>query len=726
MMASIWHSAGFWSHITAAFVCTAVAIWLWQKGHRQGARPVMLVAALAMTAVWAVAVSARGDAPLLSSLLETARNFAWLLFLYSIWRPATRGVRQGPVLAIYTILVLTLACHLVLDVAAASGGDGSIPDDLTFYGATGLRMLFAIGALVLVHNLYTLSPRSSQAVLRLHLTALAVLLGYDLNLYTVAYLAGQVSPELAALRGCFVAAAVPFFAFASARASSARISSSRASSLRLNLSRSAAFQSFSLIIIGTYLAFMIGASRALAFIGGDYARLAQVSFIFVMSAGALMFLPSGKYRAWFKVKIAKHFFQHRYDYRSEWMRFTDTIGRPGDDAAPFHERVIQAVADISEAASGLLLTPDENGLLRLQARWNWPTIDVPAIACKPATISYFEDTGDIVELAKVRSGEDSRCDRSAIPEWLLAEHSAWALVPLVHSGRLAGIVVLSRPPFTRTLDWEDYDMLRVVGCQVASYLAEEKGQESLLQARQFEEFNRRFAFVLHDIKNIVSQLSLVARNAERHADNPEFRADMVDTLQGSVTRMNALLARLSRYGNLPEEQAMPVNIANIARTVATEKSGQHPVQSYNLASIVVMAHAANLQQVISHLVQNAIDASPAGSPVFIKCYASGLSGCIEIFDSGTGMTPDFVRSQLFRPFVSSKTDGFGIGAYEARTLVQAMHGRIDVESRVNTGSRFTIRLPLAKLMPDTASPHGEPHNEPGNEPDNEPNNEKAA
>src|SRR5690606_3473343 len=99
--------------------------------------------------------------------------------------------------------------------------------------------------------------------------------------------------------------------------------------------------------------------------------------------------------------------------------------------------------------------------------------------------------------------------------------------------RLVGAVLLARPEIGRQLDWEDFDLLRIVGRQVASYLAEAQSQEALSEARRFDEFNRRFAFIMHDIKNLVSQLSLVARNAERHADNPEFRVDMVATLKNS-------------------------------------------------------------------------------------------------------------------------------------------------------------------------------------------------
>ena len=91
--------------------------------------------------------------------------------------------------------------------------------------------------------------------------------------------------------------------------------------------------------------------------------------------------------------------------------------------------------------------------------------------------------------------------------------------------------MLAAPEFRRALDWEDFDLLRTAGRQAASSLAEAQGQEALANAQRFEEFNRRFAFILHDMKNLVSQLSLLSRNAERHADNPEFRADMVATLQ---------------------------------------------------------------------------------------------------------------------------------------------------------------------------------------------------
>src|SRR3546814_19779536 len=127
---------------------------------------------------------------------------------------------------------------------------------------------------------------------------------------------------------------------------------------------------------------------------------------------------------------------------------------------------------------------------------------------------------------------------------MIEENRAWALVPLIHFERLAGAVLLARPLVGRELDWEDLDMLRVVGRQVASYISEAQGQEALSEAQRFEAFNRRFAFIMHDIKNLVRQLSLVARNARRTAENHEFRDDMNATMEESVGKLTDIQTRL--------------------------------------------------------------------------------------------------------------------------------------------------------------------------------------
>jgi putative PEP-CTERM system histidine kinase len=284
-----------------------------------------------------------------------------------------------------------------------------------------------------------------------------------------------------------------------------------------------------------------------------------------------------------------------------------------------------------------------------------------------------------------------------VPGWLSAMDRAWAAVPLSHEGRLAGLVILEHPAIRRRLDWEDFDLFRTAGIQAASWIAEARGQQALADARRFDEFSRRFAFIMHDIKNLVSQLSLVTRNAERHADNPEFRADMIATLQSSVRKMNDLLARLSPGAARESDPPRAVEVPPLLDAIAAAKQRQHPVRAFAEAGLVAMADPIGLEQAISHLVQNAIDASEPDAPVVLRAFESGGDVAIEVIDRGAGMTAEFVRTRLFQPFASTKEQGFGVGAFEAKSLIAAMGGRLEVETRLGDGTRFTLFLPGAEL-----------------------------
>ena len=257
------------------------------------------------------------------------------------------------------------------------------------------------------------------------------------------------------------------------------------------------------------------------------------------------------------------------------------------------------------------------------------------------------------------------------------------------------MVVLAEPEFRRQLDWEDRDLLRTAGHEAASSLAEALSQDALSQAQRFEEFNRRFAFILHDIKNLVSQLSLLARNAERHADNPEFRTDMVATLKSSVDKMNDLLVRLApqssgRVQRIESQPLLPILNAAIA-----DKRRDRDVNLSGDTRAEALVDSNALEQALCHLLQNALDAS-SGEPVTVSVADDGDFVAIAIADKGVGMDGDFIRNRLFQPFASTKPGGFGIGAFEARALITAMGGRISVDSRLGSGTTFTILLPAAR------------------------------
>ena len=437
---------------------------------------------------------------------------------------------------------------------------------------------------------------------------------------------------------------------------------------------------------------MAGLARLLSALDADGARLAQVGFLVALLTVAALWLPSPRFRAWLKVTVQKHLFSHRYDYRAEWLRLADTIGHGSEEGSALCARIPQAVAEITQSPAAALFLIEGDGVLSLSDTWRWPMLEDEGRELPTEIVQLLADRDYVIDLEQWREGKSIAGETDALPAWLDSSSRAWAIVPLRHFDRLQGAVLLARPVIDRQLDWEDFDLLTVVGRQLASYLSEQATQRALMEAARFDEFNRRMAFVLHDIKNLASQLSLLSHNAQRHADNPAFRADMLKTLGTSTDKLNALIRRLARYGKPREARVARFDLAALMREVKQRFSPGQRIELVCDADCEVQGDREALEQALVHLVQNALDASPEGAPVCLSARREKSRAVIDIVDVGEGMDAVFVRDKLFAPFVSSKPDGFGIGALEARELVRAMGGQLHVQSRVGLGTRFTIEL----------------------------------
>lgn len=677
-MGALLQFVGDWGHALAAVFFTSLGIFLLRR-REDIVEQRMLSAAFLFTACWALYVSFGGVSKPLSGVVENVRNAAWLLAMFAMLRrgPVGRSNPIGAVAAVYASVAGLILLQTFTDLTWRQLPVDSDMHDALVTCSLILRMMTAIGSLLLVHQLYTAWPSRERGRVSLLFGALAAMWTYDLNLYALSYFVPYRVNELYALRGLLMALLAPVIAVGMHKG---RVG-------RLQLSRTLTVQSLSIFAVALYVIVLIAAAVVIELIAGPYARLVEIGAVFLIAVTALVLLPSPQLRALWKVQVAKHFFQHRYDYRNEWMRFGETIGRPGEDAAPLGQRVAKAVADITDSPAAILLLRDDQGGMAAETHWNW-TGELPMEAILPAElVARLEVSGWIIDLGKADHAH-------FMPEGLRQDGRAWALVPLIHYGRMIGAILLAPPPIDRRLDWEDFDMLRAAGRQAATYISEAQGQQALDDAQRFDEFNRRFAFIIHDVKNLVSQLSLLSRNAERHADNPQFRADMVLTLKESVGKMNDMLARLSQHNKGRPEEPRPLQLRDLVSQVARTRARQHPVHVSGEAPIA-LGDPARVEQIIIHLMQNAIDASAPESPVELRLSADDRDAMVDIIDRGRGMSAEYIRRDLFKPFSSSKTGGFGLGAFEARSLAQAMGGRIEVESKPGMGSRFTLRLPLA-------------------------------
>ena len=286
----------------------------------------------------------------------------------------------------------------------------------------------------------------------------------------------------------------------------------------------------------------------------------------------------------------------------------------------------------------------------------------------------------------------------ALPAWLADYPRAWLVVPLILHGSLSGFVLLHTPRSPVKLNWEIIDLLEIAGSQAAGHLAQQDAADALLVARQFESFNRMSTFVVHDLKNLVSQLSLMNANAARHKDNPEFQADMLETVSYSVQKMKLLLQKLGRSES--GEQSAPLTIDKVVRQALALKAAfePHPTLQVETAGLCVLAERERLERVLGHLIQNAIEATPRSGSVVIRVARHNGQGAtqvlVEITDTGEGMSEDFIRERLFKPFESTKSAGMGIGVFESREYIQELGGRLEVSSCPGQGTTFRVLLPL--------------------------------
>ena len=690
-----------WSYGLAAAVYAAFALRV-LVGGRRSPRATLLIAASLATAVWAamavVFATVGGDAAHIGAdSADAARYAAWFLFLGKLLEGgAATGPSQLPAqtrrMAI-ALLALALVAGVVLSNSLPSAQLLGVSNTRNGFG---VRLGLAVVGLMLVEQLIRRAHPQARWGVRPLAIALAGVFGFDLFIFADAMLFGRVDPDIFAARAIANIIVVPFIVVATAR--------NTGWAIEMHMSRGVVFHTTALFVSGAFLLAVAGAGYIIRYIGGDWGRALSIELVFAALLLGALVIGSGRFRAWLKVFVSKHFFSYRYDYREEWLRFTRTLSTESA-VQGVQERVVMALADLVESPSGALWILDATRGFAPSARWNMPLIDAtePALGSLP---SFLERTGWVINLRE-HASEPARYPELVLPAWLTARADAWLVVPLASGTELIGFVVLTTPRTPIEIDWEVHDLLKTASRQAASYLGEIRATEQLLEARKFDAFNRMSAFVVHDLKNLVAQLSLMLKNAERHRDNPEFQRDMLATVEHVVGRMNALMLQL-RAGTTPIDKPGVIELAPTVRRVCAAKQGAHaPIELDLVPGVCTLGHGDRLEHVIGHLVQNALDATAGGGRVTVRLDRDGEFARIEVGDTGAGMTDQFIRERLFKPFETTKASGMGIGVYESAQYVTGLGGRILVDSSPDAGTRVRVLLPAVDAVASDATRQSE-------------------
>jgi putative PEP-CTERM system histidine kinase len=646
-----------------------------------------LIGATALSALWGITLAVSTSNPTVPALvvfsIEVLRGGAWLTFLVMLNRKI--GVSRNIGYLAHAVWLGVLLAGLVLWFGR--NNFGSLINLGTVLIPGGLAI--ALTGLVLIEQLYRNSPPESHWGIKALALGLGGLFAYDLFLYSQGVLFDAIDANTWMARGAVNILFVPLIALAARR--------NPDWDLDIFVSRQIVFYSTSMVAVGLYLLLMSLGGYALLLYGGTWGGLARM--VFFAGAGLVLFMMlfSSTLRARFKVFLSKHFFRNKYDYREEWLRLIEALA--GFEDRSTRQIVIKALAQIVDSPAGFLwVLADKEKAYQLAGTYH-ASDAAPNIPLNDRLVAFMKQEGWLIDLQEYVL-EPKHYGDLQLPGWLSDIADAWLIVPLIARKELVGLIVLTKAPGPPKLNYEDRDLLKTVGSHIAVHLAQEKSDNLLSEARQFEAYNRLTAFLMHDLNNLIAQQSLIVENAEKHKRNPDFVDDAIETIAGSVGRMKRVMRQLKR-----DEKKRPTKATELRFIVSAAVDNcraNEPVPTLNLngvnASLAV--DAEQLTMVLTHLLRNAQDATPPDGSISVTMREYEGKVAIDITDTGSGMTAEFVRERLFRPFDSTKgAEGMGIGAYQAREFARKLGGDLSVESTPGEGTTVSMSLPIAASGP---------------------------
>lgn len=539
-----------------------------------------------------------------------------------------------------------------------------------FYIALMACLVFAI-----VNFEVTLTNASPDAFwkIKYEIIGIGTILAAQVFYYSQALLYRSLNMNYLALRSFLYLVAAALIAYSLA---------CRRGKVCIQVSRQIAFKSFVLFAVGIYL-IMIGIlGEGMKYLGSFFPRTVTISLAFLLGIALLVLMLSDRFRREVKVVLHKNFYQNKHDYRTQWLRFTELLAtaRTLDE---LQQRILSAYCEIFGTGGAVLFLYEDiyNGYC-MSAGYNMERIP-DVLTADNSLIKFMKEHAWVINI---------RDDTSEILEengYFFGENSIFIVIPLFDGENLEGFIALGKNINTNeTFIYEDYDLMKTIARQASLALLHQKQSEQITHAREIEAIGTVATFVAHDLKNLVSNLSLIVENAARHIQNPDFQDDMLVSLGNTVVKMKKLISRMKNLGEQDRINQQQVNLLELAERTAQLVVGKKiPVSG---TAEIVCLDENEIQKVILNLLINGIEATVTDDPVVVEVGQSYGQPFIKVIDRGCGMPAGFLQRELFRPFKTTKEQGLGIGLYQCRQIIEAHGGRIEVNSVVGAGSVFTV------------------------------------
>lgn len=462
------------------------------------------------------------------------------------------------------------------------------------------------------------------------------------------------------------------------------------------ISRYAIYSSLTVLFAGAYFLALGLLGELARHFGLDISHFWKILVVFASTLILLAFLLSDTVRRKVRYFINRHFFKYKYDYRSEWLTFSEKLSDkftvPG-----ICDATLEVLVDSMYVRAMSIWLYDEQGRqLEIASSRGLPDIDF-----------RIEEKGTLVAYLKTRRSfmltDDLKKDRNAVYEEnreFFEKTKASLCMPLMVGDRFMGLIAIGSESTGKGFIEDDFDLVRSIAAQASNALLNVELSEQLLKAKEEETFHKLSSFVVHDLKNFISMLSLIVQNAADYLDNPEFQKDALNTISRTIDKMKGLMGRLS---SLPKRFELTLQEFDLNKAVAEAIDNVRWNGSNDLNIIrqfesipLVKGDINQLHKVVTNLMLNAVEAMANGGEIRLRTYLENGWVVFSVSDDGPGMDEEFKDKHLFKPFHSTKEKGLGIGLFQCKTIVEAHKGKIEVDSEEGKGCTFRVKLPIER------------------------------
>ncbi len=455
--------------------------------------------------------------------------------------------------------------------------------------------------------------------------------------------------------------------------------------------------SLTVILAGGYFVIVGLLAQLVKLLGGAGGFPAQALVLLLGIVGLTVLLLSDRFRTGLQRFVSRHFRRAEHDFRKIWTEFTRRTAN-AMDAETLATHAAQVISECFHVLGVNVFQVTDGELTALGSTERKQ--EIPPLPIDADTLEELAGSARPFDLES-RPGEWAAALREHYPRQF-GHGGNRMVVPLAAADRLVGLAVLSDRVNGIPYSHEELDLLNCIGDQLASGLLNCSLTETVLQARELEAFQTLSTFFVHDLKNAANGLSLTLQNLPIHFDDPEFRADAIRSVARSVERINQMILKLSRLRQELQLRREPCRLdqlcAEVLNDLEKELAGCELVRDLQPLPEIALDREA-IRSVVINLVVNAREAMTEPVRITVATFVEDGRAGVRVADDGCGMSPDFIRHQLFRPFHSTKTKGLGIGMFQCKKIVEAHGGSISVASETGVGTCFTVLLPLDPSPP---------------------------